>query len=1031
MSVIQIESVKDTTLYKNLLEQDDPQLNALVNSIPDICEISTDRIKLLPKYLGEYTLHDKTHFIRVTELMSYVLQDQLQELNGLEKILLVLSAFYHDIGMMIDSDELNELENNDNFIVFKDKWKQEHPNYKELKDNLSSTYITAEEKVKCSKKIAQLDSACLTEYLRINHGMRSYDFVKNKFGSDPRFEIQGQNISETLAKLCVSHVQPHSELTTDNEFLLDKQIGTYSVNLNYLAIVLRLADIFDFDGDRTPDVLFKSIHFTSSVSVVEWQKHRGVQGWEISETLLRFTMQYDHPAYEKAGRKFLDWIDYEILGCQKMISNYPGQFSRYKLKIPTQVDRDRIGPKNESYIYHDFEFSLSRDEIVKLLLTENLYQDPSILIRELLQNSLDALRLRKSIYALEDSEWGAGKVHFEHYLDENGREIIECRDNGVGMDEDVILNFLGKIGRSFYRSPQFEAFRLKLKAKNLDFDPCSQFGIGFMSCFMFGDEINIWTRKFYGMGQAYGDPLSVHINGVNGLIVIRKGKKDQEIGTKIQIVNGNSQLFYDDYSDKIKLTSRVEGSALATEFPISAICRIEGIENNYVCSTKIATRTPFLQKQNFPNIRTYKIDLNDIDPNLKGEVSQSFPVDSDNIPTTENEILKIESLPDRSFPSTPKRQNVITIKESGRIAGSFSYHMKDSITVCVDGIRVSGKYGRESNNEDKLEHRLGWSNAVISCEHEVIVDVRGDIKPELTPARTPVKTNLISRLPFGWKYLQKQVSIASAKIWTEVLIEMSLKGRHEEFWKVFCAYDGKSNFISPSILSNHLFLPCKSEGAVNWKPINELTSFKIDDKSLILKDPEKEYDLNFPNSIIELTMGLPNSVDLHWLCYNILIGLSEMIIESNHANVKLKSSFNDKDYSDQFKIYRFGRNITLIEFKESNKIFMCSNQNDQLMNLKHPLIYLFFESQKRRQSTKLESFAATLITNLSDLIEVSNKTKKPINLNVKSRSLRLLSLKYKNLNWSSINAEYHPPYYIHVNGNPPIIIDDSILKSWS
>ncbi|TKC00675.1 hypothetical protein [Pedobacter cryophilus] len=81
--VINIESVKDTTLYKELLERKNADTQAFVGNIISLCEEASDRAKQIPQFFSEYTLHDKTHFLRVTELMSYVLGDTLKELNDI------------------------------------------------------------------------------------------------------------------------------------------------------------------------------------------------------------------------------------------------------------------------------------------------------------------------------------------------------------------------------------------------------------------------------------------------------------------------------------------------------------------------------------------------------------------------------------------------------------------------------------------------------------------------------------------------------------------------------------------------------------------------------------------------------------------------------------------------------------------------------------------------------------------------------------------------------------------------------------
>ena len=173
----------------------------------------------------------------------------------------------------------------------------------------------------------------------------------------------------------------------------------------YLAVVLRLADILDFDPDRTPDVLLRAIHFSSNMSLNEWEKHRGVDGWTVNKDVIRYTAKYSHPAYQAAALKFMDWIDEELGNCHTLCRSFPADFQHYGLQLPPLVDRSRIGPRDNAYIYHDLEISLSRDEIVKLLMADKLYNHPYICIRELLQNSLDALRYRKALFACAGLDW--------------------------------------------------------------------------------------------------------------------------------------------------------------------------------------------------------------------------------------------------------------------------------------------------------------------------------------------------------------------------------------------------------------------------------------------------------------------------------------------------------------------------------------------------------------------------------------------------------------------------------------------------
>src|SRR6056297_638779 len=142
--------------------------------------------------------------------------------------------------------------------------------------------------------------------------------------------------------LCRSHTIPCEDINPANGFLYDEQVGRFPVNLPFLAVILRLSDILDFDRDRTPEVLLKNIHFTSEVSLREWEKHRSVEGWSISPGCIRFTIRCSHPAYESAARIYMDWIDIELRACQEICRMQPMQANTYELRLPTSVDRSRI-----------------------------------------------------------------------------------------------------------------------------------------------------------------------------------------------------------------------------------------------------------------------------------------------------------------------------------------------------------------------------------------------------------------------------------------------------------------------------------------------------------------------------------------------------------------------------------------------------------------------------------------------------------------------------------------------------------------
>jgi hypothetical protein len=564
-------------------------------------------------------------------------QSVVHQLNPAEIALLILSAHFHDQGMVLNSGEISEIQSTSEFKMFQDNWEIEHPNVKELRQRLSDRNIPGQEHERMMATYLELRGALLTDFVRITHGARSAQFVRSSYGTDPRWSFNGTNLAEMVARLCASHVRSATELIPTKGFRHDEVIGTFRVNMPYLGLILRLADILDFDRDRTPNTLYRTIDFRSDVSLREWSKHRSVEGWVIEPGLIQFTMQCEHPEYQRAAYQYMDWIENELSDAHQMIRSFPGKVSNYTLEIPLRVDRSRIEPKDGSYVYLDLEFSLSRDEIVKLLMTDKLYGSPKLCIRELLQNALDALRHRKALILKDnESDWQLGKVEMEHFVDGHGYEVIRCTDNGAGMDRSIIERFLTKAGRSYYRSPEFEQERITFRAHGVDFDPCAQFGIGFMSCFMMGDRIKILTRRDNGPSRGLGEPLVVEINGLGGMIVIRRGAENLPAGTTVEITGRKKPRGFEEWQDQVQLIDMLNGFAIACEFPIDGKCTIPEINGSVSIPPEITSRLTPLERSEIKCQRTFQESFSEVHPLLAGTLRLSFLVDDSELVAIEN-----------------------------------------------------------------------------------------------------------------------------------------------------------------------------------------------------------------------------------------------------------------------------------------------------------------------------------------------------------------------------------------------------------
>lgn len=159
----------------------------------------------------------------------------------------------------------------------------------------------------------------------------------------------------------------------------------------------------------------------------------------------------------------------------------------------------------------NYNFQVDLKGIIRLL-SDNLYSSDNVFLRELLQNSVDAIQARKKA----DPEFKEGKIMVRYWAGRNSAELV-FTDNGIGLDKSEIHSFLSVIGQSSKRSEEVR--------KNF----IGQFGIGLLSCFLVTNEIVVLTRSAKG-GQAYQ-----WVGRSDGTYQIAEYPDKAEIGTEIHI----------------------------------------------------------------------------------------------------------------------------------------------------------------------------------------------------------------------------------------------------------------------------------------------------------------------------------------------------------------------------------------------------------------------------------------------------------------------------------------------------------------
>lgn len=223
----------------------------------------------------QYTKHDITHIDEMLRIVEWLIPDFTKEkMSTADWLMLVLSIYFHDMGMIVTTQEYENRGNNTTYQEFKES-------------------ITHEKEIR--KKLDYLgentDRFIFQEYVRANHAARIKKWIIGEY--DKLNQTEWKNIVDEindmlghlgtmfrrdLALICESHHM--NDLDDCIKYKTRARYGNSDdevVNLHYIAVILRTADLLHITSDRTPSIQFKIINPSDPKSIIEWQKQMAVK----------------------------------------------------------------------------------------------------------------------------------------------------------------------------------------------------------------------------------------------------------------------------------------------------------------------------------------------------------------------------------------------------------------------------------------------------------------------------------------------------------------------------------------------------------------------------------------------------------------------------------------------------------------------------------------------------------------------------------------------------------------------------------
>jgi len=444
------------------------------------------------RIFDEYTRHDITHIDSMLRMLDWIVPDSTQKvMSPADWLLAVLGIYFHDLGMLVTKKEYDQRARSGfpefcNQVLFADTEGQDYKTRVEKlpPDELERFLYQEFVRHTHAERIRRWILGTASEHLGISH--------KAVAEVDRLLEPLGQQFRRDLGVVCESH---HLDDLADlKKYDPSQPYGNSdeeTANVQYAAVLLRTADLLHITSDRTPSIAFRVINPEDPLSQEEWAKQMAVK-----RVRPKLGVDKEGVPDEKAPKDTIEVHAYftsedGFFGLTSYLAYAEKQLakSRTWISMTNRINKaphefpwawiDDSNIETEGFIRDAYEFTIDQKRILDLLTGHTLYNDSRVVLRELVQNSLDAIRFQQEIE--KDSPTGAIDITWD------SKERVLCvQDNGTGMTQGIVTEYLLKVGSSRYQDPEF-------KKQYPNFSPISRFGIGVLTAFMIADTVEITT----------------------------------------------------------------------------------------------------------------------------------------------------------------------------------------------------------------------------------------------------------------------------------------------------------------------------------------------------------------------------------------------------------------------------------------------------------------------------------------------------------------------------------------------------------
>lgn len=543
------------TKFNNLLKAYNDEISAAVGKCVELVEPFLTRNEA--PFFSDYTDHGITHIQSVLNSCELLLSDEAWEvLTRQDVAVIIMATLAHDLGMLINTDGFRYLISKKNSIKYIEK--SDHPWDKLWREfmlevkrfdgvtllNLSGSTEPLNDDELQPDGLTERGMKIVGEFFRRHHHRLAHEIILHGMPSENgRVQLfaDAPNYLQSLAGIVArSHgLSVRESVDSQTLAMMDKTAYRQFKNTHptFLMAIIRLSDYLDLGIGRAPGSILAAKSLRSPLSRREWWSQRVIidchsfgDDPECLQIVVEPSALKDVNVFYVIESK-INGLQKELDSCWAILGEVYGRVPPLN-KLCLRLRRVRSNLRTSAiinqlpFVPDRASLRTSNADLLKLLI-EPLYGDsPSIGIRELIQNSIDAVREFEFVIQKTPSLTSVHRedldsdvaVFFEK--DHEGNNWITVRDRGIGMTWQTVSNYYLTVGASFRNSDAWKK-EFKDAGGNSEVLRSGRFGIGVLAAFLLGDQVRVSTRhieepRTRGLSFEFGfEDTSVELRWMN------------------------------------------------------------------------------------------------------------------------------------------------------------------------------------------------------------------------------------------------------------------------------------------------------------------------------------------------------------------------------------------------------------------------------------------------------------------------------------------------------------------------------------